>query len=463
MVLMSYVPAPHPRPRITPVVSKGRQAEFVLQESAQSPETQRRGVRVGTAHVEHRRIVQHGERRDEQGAEMVEFAFVVVLLIALLYGIITYGLILAAQATVTQAAADGYPLGHHLVPTAVATAQAQAGTDVGWMNKGTCGTSGTTITCVASVIPCPSNANNNCLKVTVTYNYARGTPIPGAARPGSHHPEHDLVDQRPPAHQPELVGGTHAEGARFRAASCGVGRRDERGATLVFTAVCMVVLLWAGAMGVDVGFSVYGSRQAQAMADTAALDMARYINIADTQTPTRPELPQREAGRRPHRQRVERLAHGDPGPVAQRCLVGAGQGLCPHHAAGGQPVQRRDGHGQPERAPDLLRRVQRAGRHSGARLDHRRGHAGVGLQHRILPGQLQHAADRGAQHHPEPAGNLGQRDRRGLPGPGQHLRDRQPADLGVERAPHERERHDDVAQRRPVALHLGHGGRARRP
>ena len=37
---------------------------------------------------------------------MVEFAIVVVLLIMLLYGIITYGLILAAQATLTQAAAD---------------------------------------------------------------------------------------------------------------------------------------------------------------------------------------------------------------------------------------------------------------------------------------------------------------------------------------------------------------------
>ena len=37
---------------------------------------------------------------------MVEFAIVVVLLIALLYGIISYGLILAAQATITQAAAD---------------------------------------------------------------------------------------------------------------------------------------------------------------------------------------------------------------------------------------------------------------------------------------------------------------------------------------------------------------------
>ena len=53
-------------------------------------------------------------------------------------------------------------------------------------------------------------------------------------------------------------------------------RREERGATLIITAVSMVALLGAGAMGVDVGFNVYGSRQAQAMADTAALDLARY-------------------------------------------------------------------------------------------------------------------------------------------------------------------------------------------
>ncbi len=58
-------------------------------------------------------------------------------------------------------------------------------------------------------------------------------------------------------------------------------RSDERGVTLVFTAICMVGLLWAGAMGVDLGFSVWGSRTAQAMADTAALDMGRYIGLAD--------------------------------------------------------------------------------------------------------------------------------------------------------------------------------------
>ncbi len=61
-------------------------------------------------------------------------------------------------------------------------------------------------------------------------------------------------------------------------------RTDERGATFVLTAICMVVLLWGGAMGIDVGFSVSGSRTAQAMADTGALDLARYINIADGDT-----------------------------------------------------------------------------------------------------------------------------------------------------------------------------------
>jgi Flp pilus assembly protein TadG len=109
---------------------------------------------------------------------MVEFAFVVVLLIALLYGIISYGLILSAQSTITQAAADGARAGIVASTTAVATSEAQAGTDLGWMNKGACGTSGTTITCVANKAPCPSNVNNQCLTVTVTYNYSSSPLFP---------------------------------------------------------------------------------------------------------------------------------------------------------------------------------------------------------------------------------------------------------------------------------------------
>ncbi len=117
-------------------------------------------------------------RDDEHGAEMVEFAFVVVLLIALLYGIISYGLILAAQATLTQAAADGARAGIVASSTAKATAEAQAGNDVGWMNKGTCyepdvpaGSAAAAIRCTAVTGTCPSNPSNQCLTVTVTYNY----------------------------------------------------------------------------------------------------------------------------------------------------------------------------------------------------------------------------------------------------------------------------------------------------
>jgi len=53
---------------------------------------------------------------------------------------------------------------------------------------------------------------------------------------------------------------------------------------LVLTAISMVAILGAGAMGVDIGFTVYGSRQAQAMADTAALDLVQNVGTADSQS-----------------------------------------------------------------------------------------------------------------------------------------------------------------------------------
>jgi len=117
--------------------------------------------------------------RDEQGAELVEFALVVVLLVMLLYGIITYGLILAAQATVTQAAADGARAGIVAgLANAQTVADGQAGADLGWMDKGACNTSGSIITCNATTGPCPSNSNNTCITVTVLYNYASSPLFP---------------------------------------------------------------------------------------------------------------------------------------------------------------------------------------------------------------------------------------------------------------------------------------------
>lgn len=139
---------------------------------------------------------------DERGAELIEFAVVVVLLITLLYGIITYGVILAAQATVTQAAADAARSGivqgtgnavncngsSNTVPAAGCAAVQQANTDLGWMNKGTCyetvngqavgGAVTNPISCAASTIVCPSVSSNTCLKVVITYNYSSAPLFP---------------------------------------------------------------------------------------------------------------------------------------------------------------------------------------------------------------------------------------------------------------------------------------------
>jgi Flp pilus assembly protein TadG len=123
---------------------------------------------------------------DERGAEMVEFAFVVVLLIALLYGITTFGLILAVKSTLTQAAADAARSGIVTPSTAVATAEAEACRDVGWMNK-TCGSPTTFSGCTFTPNPadainafactetCP-NTTYTCLSVTVQYQY-NSSPI----------------------------------------------------------------------------------------------------------------------------------------------------------------------------------------------------------------------------------------------------------------------------------------------
>jgi Flp pilus assembly protein TadG len=122
-------------------------------------------------------------QNDETGAELIEFALVVVILIALVYGIVFYGLVLGAKVTMTQASADGARAGivYSTPSSAISHAEAQASTDVAWMGKGACNPSGTVITCVATESSCVGNTTNTCLTVTVTYNnYATNPLIPEA-------------------------------------------------------------------------------------------------------------------------------------------------------------------------------------------------------------------------------------------------------------------------------------------
>lgn len=125
--------------------------------------------------------------RSESGAEVVEFAIVFILLVTLVYGIVSVGLMLAAKVTLTQAASDGVRSGivasSTITPPATLSpaelaANSQASSDLSWMGKGTCGTSGTTITCVATQAPCASNTSQTCLTETVTYNYTKSPLFP---------------------------------------------------------------------------------------------------------------------------------------------------------------------------------------------------------------------------------------------------------------------------------------------
>jgi Flp pilus assembly protein TadG len=136
------------------------------------------------------------ERPDnETGAEMIEFAFIVVFLIGLLYGLVTIGLSLATKETITQSAADAARAGIVLSsPLAAETeAQTEALHDIGWIKGSlTCASStvscaeSSTATCANSVTVCvnsyeafcDSSDTTECLTVVVTYNYSNAPLIP---------------------------------------------------------------------------------------------------------------------------------------------------------------------------------------------------------------------------------------------------------------------------------------------
>jgi Flp pilus assembly protein TadG len=130
---------------------------------------------------------------------MIEFAIVVVLLITLVYGIVMYGVILAAKVSITQATADGARAGivQATTSSAESTAVDQTADDLGWLGLGSC-TSGTKMSCLTNGTTCPatyqsngvymcissteaacaSNAANTCLTVALTYYYANDPLFP---------------------------------------------------------------------------------------------------------------------------------------------------------------------------------------------------------------------------------------------------------------------------------------------
>ena len=132
--------------------------------------------------------------RGEDGAAMVEMAFAVSLLCIFLFGIITFGIVLAVKQTVTQAAAEGARaavtavqlLGNTADPNDPprAAARTQVGNSASWLGTRTCTedlTDGGFLHCQTSIARCPSavgGPNQLCITVTVTYDWAKRPIIP---------------------------------------------------------------------------------------------------------------------------------------------------------------------------------------------------------------------------------------------------------------------------------------------
>jgi Flp pilus assembly protein TadG len=140
-------------------------------------------------------------QRDEDGAELVEFAIVVVVLITLLYGVISYALVFLTQTAAAQAANDAsraalatYNYDISIGDTtaaaetaATATAQSTVNNDLGWLRKPstTCSasapTSSTPVECATSYPTGSTCGSTACLSITVAYDYAGDPLVPELA------------------------------------------------------------------------------------------------------------------------------------------------------------------------------------------------------------------------------------------------------------------------------------------
>jgi Flp pilus assembly protein TadG len=115
--------------------------------------------------------------KGDDGAALVEFAFVMVLLFTLVFGIISFGLILSFRQDVTRAAAEGARAGAVALPNSTAQSKAQLALEEAvesfggseWSGNG-CSRAGVT-ECAAVVAPCDNEPAVECVTVRFTYDY----------------------------------------------------------------------------------------------------------------------------------------------------------------------------------------------------------------------------------------------------------------------------------------------------
>jgi hypothetical protein len=115
---------------------------------------------------------QRPARQGEDGAVIVEFAAIFIVFAMLLWGLISYGVIFAAQQSLTHGAAEAAraTVGMTDPNDAELRAEQMLAEELAWLADGLDGN--------ASVEPCENNAARECMHVVVTYDWGEHPIVP---------------------------------------------------------------------------------------------------------------------------------------------------------------------------------------------------------------------------------------------------------------------------------------------
>ncbi len=117
----------------------------------------------------------------DDGAALLEFALVAVLLFSLVFGIIAFGLLLSFKQDLTRAAAEGARAGAVAFPSSDAVEDAGAATQEAVEGFGkSCGEGGMTCTISPATFDCDGGGPGDaeCVEVTLTYDNEADPIVP---------------------------------------------------------------------------------------------------------------------------------------------------------------------------------------------------------------------------------------------------------------------------------------------
>ena len=129
-----------------------------------------------------KRLLTRLQRRSDRGAALVEFAFVSLLLVFLVYAIAAFGILLSTKNMLTHAAAEGARSALSVPDTATTAVRLQRVTDTIATDLSSMGGNYSHLNVSATQVACSSTdaTAGQCVKVVLTYPWSTYPLIPMA-------------------------------------------------------------------------------------------------------------------------------------------------------------------------------------------------------------------------------------------------------------------------------------------